>query len=936
MDTAFGARLNQSAPFCSNGEWYQRWLTIVHLDNKLYHIPGGSIGRQYVDLLCSETTLLAEGTYSSERLMVFSAVMLQRDRLVRKGIDIRRVLRRRMGMWQDGEFDLLVEEAIRCNKSLRRTTSPKAAETHLVSVFTKLMLQGKVKSALRWLSDQSKGKVFHPKDVVEVKNSQGVMSKTSVLEVLKSKHPDPVTPPVSALIKCDSLPSFSDVEVTGAHIHHASSRVQGSAGPCGSDASHWQDVLLRFGAHSERLRDAVASLARHLTNSITPWENVHALMACRLIALDKCPGVRPVGIGETLRRIIGKTVCALTRYDLDDVCGISQLCGGVRAGIEGAIHAIRDLFDEHVHDGWGVLLVDASNAFNVVNRQAVLWNSRVLWPRCSRFLFNSYQGWVPLVISGSEELLYSREGVTQGDPLSMFIYAVATVPLIRSLGEPCDGTQVWFADDASACALLARLRDWFIRLLEVGPSFGYYPQPTKSYLVVNGDNLDLAHQIFDSLGVKIVKGHRLLGGYIGDPDCAADYVNDRVSEWCVLIEKLTTIAKFQPQAAYCAFTRSIQSKWLYIQRVIPQSSDSYASLEHLIFDKLLPTIFGCEISVVERNLFSLPALLGGLNILNPTETVASNFSTSVTLTNPLTEAIKTNSYFDPILYNINYATELETITNIKNESLEMKFLDILPTLENCQQRATLRAKDEKISSWLTVLPVAKHHFDLSAQEFRDALAIRYKKPLLGIPALCDGCGAPFNLAHALCCRKGGLITQRHNEVRDTIGDLSALAWSQVKREPIVREASSNSPALIADLSVRGVWLPQSEALFDIRIVDTDAQSYVNRSPSDVLASAEKEKKDKYQQACIERRALFTPLCISVDGMLGNETTVYIKKLADMLSLKWSSNYNHILCWLRTHLSFAILRASILCLRGSRTKWRSVSICDGSPLNLIMS
>ena len=50
----------------------------------------------------------------------------------------------------------------------------------------------------------------------------------------------------------------------------------------------------------------------------------------------------------------------------------------MRSGIEGAIHTVRDLFNEHQEEGWGVLLIDPSNAFNSINRQGVLWNSRVL------------------------------------------------------------------------------------------------------------------------------------------------------------------------------------------------------------------------------------------------------------------------------------------------------------------------------------------------------------------------------------------------------------------------------------------------------------------------------------------------------------------------------------------------------------------------------
>ena len=76
----------------------------------------------------------------------------------------------------------------------------------------------------------------------------------------------------------------------------------------------------------------------------------------------------------------------------------------------------------------------------------------------------------------------------------------------------------------------------------------------------------------------------------------------------------------------------------------------------------------------------------------------------------------------------------------------------------------MRAKDGNISSWLSVLSLARSHFDLSAQEFRDGLALRYKKPLLSVPSVCDGCEAQFSNENALDCRFGGLVCRRHNEV----------------------------------------------------------------------------------------------------------------------------------------------------------------------------
>ena len=218
-----------------------------------------------------------------------------------------------------------------------------------------------------------------------------------------------------------------------------------------------------------------------------------------------------------------------------------------------------------------------------------------------------------------------------------------------------------------------------------------------------------------------------------------------------------------------------------------------------------------------------------------------------------------------------------------------------------------------MSSWLNVLPIAKHHFDLSDREFRDALSIHYRKPLLFLPTNCDGCGAPFDLSHALSCRRGGLVIHRHNEVQDAFGDLADLAWGQVVKEPIVREATTSTPALIANLAVTGAWTPQTEALFDIRVIDTDTQSYRHQIPLQVLTTAEREKKNKYSATCEERRVLFTPLWISVDGLFCRETTRLLQRLAECLSLMWQRSYSTTINWIRTRLTFAVIRATILCI-----------------------
>ena len=70
-----------------------------------------------------------------------------------------------------------------------------------------------------------------------------------------------------------------------------------------------------------------------MANSImSDHSDIRALVAVNLIALNKCSGVRPVRVGETLSRMVGKAICLATRLDAEEVTGVSQLCVLCRRG----------------------------------------------------------------------------------------------------------------------------------------------------------------------------------------------------------------------------------------------------------------------------------------------------------------------------------------------------------------------------------------------------------------------------------------------------------------------------------------------------------------------------------------------------------------------------------------------------------------------------
>ena len=79
-----------------------------------------------------------------------------------------------------------------------------------------------------------------------------------------------------------------------------------------------------------------------------------------------------------------------------------------------------------------MLLVDAHNALNEVNRTAMLKHVRNIWPVGAQFSFNAYHHWKLLALQGSETTLLSKEGVTQGNPLAMIIFEPDVLPATKN------------------------------------------------------------------------------------------------------------------------------------------------------------------------------------------------------------------------------------------------------------------------------------------------------------------------------------------------------------------------------------------------------------------------------------------------------------------------------------------------------------------------
>ena len=571
-------------------------------------------------------------------------------------------------------------------------------------------------------------------------------------------------------------------------VRQAALRTKGSGGPCGVDANGFRRILAckSFKQSSTKLCEAIARMTRTLCTTYIDPATIEPLVASRLIPLDKGEGaVRPIGVGEVIRRIIGKCVMNVAKGDVVEASGSLQLCAGQKAGSEAAIHAMHTVFEADDTDA--ALLIDASNAFNALNRATALHNIRVLCPVIAVYAINTYRKSARLFITGGKEIL-SAEGTTQGDPLAMGLYALSVQPLITSLGVASSTKQCWFADDACGAGSILEIKKWWDALNTLGPGFGYFPNAQKCWIISKADKEASVKEVFKDTAVNVtVQGQKHLGAVIGSREYLEKYVSEKVTNWVSEVTKLAEFALSQPQACYAAYTFGLKHRWTYFLRTLPDIQDLLEPLENAISKVLIPAITEHRSSQLDRDILALPVRLGGLGMTNPCLEANFEQSSSVKVTTPLVQQIVAQSHQlpdDSLVKPLQQAVRSERAKALQDRAVHIR--EVAPQ----KVQRTLDLAAEKGSSvWLTVLPLREMGFNLNKREFRDAIKLRYDWPVDDIPSTCV-CGDIFTVDHAMIYRRGGSVSQRHSEVIDQLeDDLLSIVCSDVEIEPILQDIS---------------------------------------------------------------------------------------------------------------------------------------------------
>ena len=271
----------------------------------------------------------------------------------------------------------------------------------------------------------------------------------------------------------------------------------------------------------------------------------------------------------------------------------------------------------------------------------------------------------------------------------------------------------------------------------------------------------------------------------------------------------------------------------------------------------------------------------------------------------------------------------KTLSNIRYGEIDGFAQDVYERLSVDRQRLIDIACEKGASSWLFALPIREHGFDLHKGAFRDAICIRYGWRPSQLPCLCV-CGYSFSIDHALSCKFGGYPIKRHNEQINLTASLLNEVSSNVRIElPLqqltgeqfrCRSANTEDGARL-DVAADGFWGTAGQrAFFNVCVFNPLAPSQQNVPLSTLYHRHEQDKKREYDERVREVEfGCFSPLIFLTAGGLGPISIVVYKRIATLTAEKLGKPYSTVMNFIRCKLSFSLLRSTISCLRGTRSK-----------------
>ena len=723
---------------------------------------------------------------------------------------------------------------------------------------------------------------------------------------LSLKHPtrDPNTP-VPHSDTCNSMALPASVII---NVIKKSPRGSG-AGPSGWKFEHLRN-LLDNAVTQDALVRVLSSIAEgNLPSLVTTW-----LSASRLIALPKSSGdVRPIAIGEVLRRVSAKAICHHLKSEFSAYFAPLQHGVSTPGGSELVTHHIQLLLESR--PDWVLVKTDIKNAFNTIKRSSLHKEVLSKFPAILAHFEQMYGNSSPLVyVKGKETVIISsEEGVHQGDPLGPVLFALGIHPTITKIQA-----------DYPEIVVLAYLDDIFL-LGNEGPVLDSFANLKLSLAEESGLLIaDQKCQIYSPGSTEIlapfpraVEGSVLLGTPIGRFDFVASQCIEFAKSGSLLCQEIVSLD--DPQSSMLLLRHCHTTRMNHLTRTVPPSllkpaATIHDSITHASFSHIIGVT---NTSEAQWSQAILPIRKGGFGMtsvekISPASFLAGWVHSSAILPKRFSyiwessQSILDNlgatgqnlkdakQHIDSLLAGTPSTLGGVCFTDLTDQPIKLqhRITDELSTtslqhlLDQSQdqhQAARLRSiQGPGCGSWLEAAP-SSDRLAFKPSEFRLAALLRLgcPMPFKSLAPICE-CGkeADDYGYHFLTCKHGGGPVWQHDSV--VAGWCECLKEVGLHHRKEVRDRytnNSNRPDIVVFDAGDG-----SNIDLDISLSHPWSCEAFPRSSSESGCAAsrrEEKKKVKYLKDLLPGGSTpnFAPLVFEHFGHWGNTATDYLNTLS---------------------------------------------------------
>jgi len=754
--------------------------------------------------------------------------------------------------------------------------------------------------------------------VRELSSSDGLAKHCEeTVRALRLKHPPAPRdlllpePPDNSLI----VPVVSEEDVRKA-IN--SFRPGSAGGPDGLRPGHLKTLLSLSSAEAGvTLLTTLTDFVNAILRGEVPDFAVSTFFGATLCALTKKDGgIRPIAVGNTLRRLAAKVGARPLSHSLGSELRPVQLGYSTKGGCEAAAHSARRYLRNCNHRRV-FLKVDMKNAFNCLRRDTFLTVIRNRVPELFRFMWQAYSSSSALFFG--EEVLRSETGIQQGDPFGPAMFALGIDEVARRVQSEFN---VWYLDDAALGDTPERVLEDVRILIDGLSAIGLEVNSAKCELTILDDAAPaetelLFRAVLPNVRVVHVDNCSLLGAPISDTGIPAEILRKKdnldlmVSRLQVVdnhqafvllrnafsIPKLQYVLRSSPAYKHDAelgcFDESLKSAIASVTNV-EMSGDSWAQAS-------LPVCLG-GLGCRKAGDIALPAFVSSMNsVSNLVEAILSNVN--VADTDELAEAVESwkRGLQDDVPVPVHESSQKEWDTPRAHSILE----SLLARADQVERARLLSASLKETGVWLNAIPVPSLGTQLTPEVLRVAIALRVGAKVCEAHSCRCGIGMDVRGLHGLSCRYSSGRHPRHAAMNDVVKRaLQRAGLPSVLEPPGLDRGDGKRPDGITVFPYRN----GKSLIWDCTCVDTFAETHLNDSAVEAgsaAGAAEIRKRQKY--SALGDSYIFEPIAIETSGAYGRSTSLIMRSIGRRLVETTSDPRES--AWFQQRMALAIQRGN---------------------------